>query len=626
MGNEARDKTLNTNEQSRVSYKYDCYSGAQISLFVDGIWMDDAVAISFTLSNPKSPVYGYNSQYYDLVAQGNKVVQGQLIVAYTEEGYLTSIMAQRYKNIYGTTDIVDPTESSSEDTTAVSGSPLSSVAQAVSGKGIWTANTGLDTSKLLRINDDIRRLEVSTAAGTATTAEANQLQALRNEQSRLTQMSLGQTPPAQTYTRQTVQDIVGDLRGSSNYEDLVELMEDSLLDPAKLAAIKTKYPWVVVKGYGGKEKLRKSVDFDQVTGGTREKVPYTHIGDGFDITLTYGDMSVGSAEHTIKTITDVHFTSESQVIEANGNPIMEVLQFFARDLGDQSNLYAPGQLASDGNMKANATKNPTGAAKLDDTVVEIVGTVRPYLASGVPGASTVTLSAPVIEKGSTTNMGKVNVAWVGTTVVPIYNSYDRELIDPVNIENVTSSYAYKAVFGLVTGQVWATLVGTPSYGYYKDIQAVTKRGVKKLLYTDESEKAVNTSARITQFGVSIYSPPDVDKWITLERVDAFGMGVEAVGYPYNLIKINYVQPNTEQNFIVPAGKQVSFTNYTNSAPYVGGTVETCNQYVDSYLAMARALISRTDTVGTSFNVVVNAYWYDSKNIAQVKTISTITIP
>jgi len=52
----------------------------------------------------------------------------------------------------------------------------------------------------------------------------------------------------------------------------------------------------------------------------------------FDIWILYGDISNGAANHTIKKIEGVHVTGQGQTIVADGEPIAEQFQFYARNL------------------------------------------------------------------------------------------------------------------------------------------------------------------------------------------------------------------------------------------------------------------------------------------------------
>lgn len=70
------------------------YSGAQITIWFGDIWVDDITSIAWDYRQEKRPIYGYNSQYFDAVAKGQIIIQGQFRINFREKGYLSYIMRQ----------------------------------------------------------------------------------------------------------------------------------------------------------------------------------------------------------------------------------------------------------------------------------------------------------------------------------------------------------------------------------------------------------------------------------------------------------------------------------------------------------------------------------------------------
>lgn len=71
------------------------YSGSQVTVFIEDVWVDDAASYQINISQAKQPIYGYGSQYYDFVAQGKVLVQGQLTINYKDPNYLWIILANK---------------------------------------------------------------------------------------------------------------------------------------------------------------------------------------------------------------------------------------------------------------------------------------------------------------------------------------------------------------------------------------------------------------------------------------------------------------------------------------------------------------------------------------------------
>lgn len=82
-------------------YSYDYFGGAHTRIYIGQAWVDDIVTLNFNAVQQKSPVYGYGSQEFDMIADGTFIVQGSFSVAFKENGYLKLILNQysrRLKN------------------------------------------------------------------------------------------------------------------------------------------------------------------------------------------------------------------------------------------------------------------------------------------------------------------------------------------------------------------------------------------------------------------------------------------------------------------------------------------------------------------------------------------------
>ena len=77
---------------SSLPYEFSYYSGSQISIWFGDIWVEDINEISFQYSQQKRPIYGYASQYFDAVAEGQVLIQGNFVVNFKEKGYISYII------------------------------------------------------------------------------------------------------------------------------------------------------------------------------------------------------------------------------------------------------------------------------------------------------------------------------------------------------------------------------------------------------------------------------------------------------------------------------------------------------------------------------------------------------
>lgn len=70
-------------------------------LYIGNIFIDESIFVQFTLQDNKIPLYGYRSRFYDAMAQGHSIVQGQLGLNFVSEGYLYTAL-NNYKTLSAT--------------------------------------------------------------------------------------------------------------------------------------------------------------------------------------------------------------------------------------------------------------------------------------------------------------------------------------------------------------------------------------------------------------------------------------------------------------------------------------------------------------------------------------------
>jgi hypothetical protein len=80
-----------------VAYEFDYFSGSQIGLYIGDILVDDAMYLQYGASQTKRPVYGYASQYWHTVADGQVMVQGSFMINFKEADYLIATL-ERYRD------------------------------------------------------------------------------------------------------------------------------------------------------------------------------------------------------------------------------------------------------------------------------------------------------------------------------------------------------------------------------------------------------------------------------------------------------------------------------------------------------------------------------------------------
>ncbi|HHY08871.1 MAG TPA: hypothetical protein GX530_10260 [Corynebacteriales bacterium] len=81
-----------TDQRKIITNKYyyapEYFSGCDVRIYINGQYVDEAITIAFELQEKVAPIYGYASVTYDALAQGTKIVQGYLDIAFRRAGYL----------------------------------------------------------------------------------------------------------------------------------------------------------------------------------------------------------------------------------------------------------------------------------------------------------------------------------------------------------------------------------------------------------------------------------------------------------------------------------------------------------------------------------------------------------
>lgn len=81
------------------------FTMTQARMYVGGLFIDELNGLQFAMQDNKIPVYGYASRFYDAVAQGKSLVQGQFTINFISEGYLLTVLREYVKNVNDDTPI-----------------------------------------------------------------------------------------------------------------------------------------------------------------------------------------------------------------------------------------------------------------------------------------------------------------------------------------------------------------------------------------------------------------------------------------------------------------------------------------------------------------------------------------
>lgn len=94
-------------------YKTDYYTGVNVAIFFNDVWVDEAVSISFSEDVKMLPIYKYNSYIPDEIIAGNRIVNGQIVLNYTKSNYIDTII--KSKNILNNDNYINSIIQKSDD-------------------------------------------------------------------------------------------------------------------------------------------------------------------------------------------------------------------------------------------------------------------------------------------------------------------------------------------------------------------------------------------------------------------------------------------------------------------------------------------------------------------------------
>lgn len=88
-------------EYKRFSEEY--FSGQDVRIYLGKTWVDEIVALNFTLQENAAPIFGYASYIYDKMAVGSRQIQGSFRINFKESYYLHSITNRLDSELAGVT-------------------------------------------------------------------------------------------------------------------------------------------------------------------------------------------------------------------------------------------------------------------------------------------------------------------------------------------------------------------------------------------------------------------------------------------------------------------------------------------------------------------------------------------
>lgn len=342
-----------TSRDNYITYPYDYFSGINAKIFFGDVWVDDIITIQWSISQGKEPIYGYASQEFDAVAKGTRIVQGNLVIAFKEVGYLNAIdkyikiQRDKIENI-GTKGLSDLVKNK--------------IDKASSGN--------------LQYDPSLDRLMQENSYGSSA---ANLIRKTETIEDILINEKIGNTVFSGIFGGTSQ-------HGSSDFEDIVEALEDTIWGD--------KNGW----SYVSKNVIKTADEFDYndkggITTGKMSTGNYNYR-DTLNITVTFGDITNFRAEHTVYSINDIHFTSQQIIVSPTGDPIAESYTFFSRDVNKSLGQYNINIEKTDGYKNLDILDN--NDLKFLDNMNNNISTMTIQFNKGYTNDSWTDISIPAI--------------------------------------------------------------------------------------------------------------------------------------------------------------------------------------------------------------------------------------
>lgn len=288
------------------TYEFDFFNGAQISVYVGDILIDDIYTIEYQVEQSKRPVYGYASQYYHKAAPGQIMVRGSFAISFKEANYLIATLS-RFAEDKAPIDAAAH-KAINKGTKNVA----SSVAQSMGMVGGDLMAEEIDKVYHVKRESIERFLEreknVREGLGAAGMVGAAGMAGV--VPSDLSDVAKNNPVPAAAERYKFYRELAA--LPDQAFEDAAEVFEDMLWqEPTE-----------------NFQSSNASTHQDGMTNNYRRADQYPPI----DIYIVYGDLSNAAANHTMKKIIDVDIVGEGQQISVDGQVIMEGYSFIAKNV------------------------------------------------------------------------------------------------------------------------------------------------------------------------------------------------------------------------------------------------------------------------------------------------------
>lgn len=362
------------------TYPYDYMSGSDVKIYFGDIFVDEIVTIQYNVSQSKTPIYGYASQYFDGIAKGQVLVEGTLSINFKETGYLNIIQATL--------------EAQKGNASSVIKSKINEITEE-NKYGLAKFVPGLNYIGN-QPNPEPYTLAYSANGTPQFIRQQQTIEDILASKKKNTSAAVAKTLGIQNKQR--------------DFEDFAEILEDTLWGDSN------------GKAFDLNNKLKRADEFDYNLFGGITIAKNRNYANVLNILISFGDITDYRAEHTITVLNDVHFTSTSMICSPTGDPIAEVYTFIARDINDSINNKT---------IRVNPIKLNVGNDNITLSKLEDIDKIQKQL-DKVNNTFTIQFEAAYGPDGWIPYQGEIEFIFVQSNVEPFVDYLCKRVEDNIN--------------------------------------------------------------------------------------------------------------------------------------------------------------------------------------------------
>ena len=325
----------------------DSYNSANTKIYLNDFFLIDAVSFSYNISYSKKPIYAYNSEQFVKVAPGSILVQGSLAVVFTESNYFEVIRQAMYRAYHKNVANNNFFNANTNTPTAELTSKI--LEQRTTG---FLDTSSIPNSGVANLNfyeDDIYGMPIASETIKVFPESMNVYSKNINSPYYIqtgipnNEKDGGVNKLSPYIRRKTIYDyLASEEYGNSEFENLCEALEDQIWGLG-YGMRNTEGNNSEADGWAewdyGASRIRNEMEMDYALIKTSDQFVRSIMSgakNNINFYIVYGDYNNPPAEHTVECINDVHFVDRNIGINADGQAVLAIYNFFGRIINENA--------------------------------------------------------------------------------------------------------------------------------------------------------------------------------------------------------------------------------------------------------------------------------------------------